>query len=258
MARGILEKGARLLAAISASMMIASCNKSGSDGFPSSPDGPPGDNALLESLPIDVMSLDYAAMAAKAPAFDPEWKPLFDFGYVVPPTSNNPNPKTNPQPTFYAPLGTPVVAIVSGTVTRTPRLYSNDSSVMIASGGGPIWEMEHVIKVRVRVGDHVMAGDTIAEVSNYECAWGRNSVPTDPICASGLGLVEIGLLYGGNPPEHRCPFEPQLVDAAKRGALFAQLDSARARVERALGDTATYNPSGWETPQCISLERVPG
>jgi hypothetical protein len=165
----------------------------------------------------------------------------------------------NPQPTFYAPLGTPVRAIVSGVVSTTTLLYSGDTSVMINAGSsGPIWEMEHVIKVRVRVGDRVRAGDTIAEVSDYECKWGRNGLASDPLCLSRMGLVEIGLLYGGNPPEHRCPFEPELVAAGSRAAVFAQLDSLRVQLGRATGNTVRFNKSGWGSPQCVTLTRVPG
>ena len=196
-------------------------------------------------------------MAAKRHAWDSGWHPLHDYGQVFPATDDMPA-KTNPQPTFYAPLGTPVVAIVSGVVSSVLRLYSEDSSVMIASGGGPIWEMEHVIKVRVRKGDRVTAGDTIAEVSDYECKWFREGNPADPICASGLGLVEIGLLYGGSPPRHRCPFEPQLVAAGARGIVFSQLDTARARIEAAFGNPAVYDEGNRDTPHCITLDRVPG
>jgi hypothetical protein len=259
-AKSVLKNWPVSLAGVAVCVMV-SCSRNGGDGFPASPDDPPGDNALLERLPIDLAALDYAAMAAKRAAFESDWLPIYDFAQVFPANANRPEAKANPQPTFYAPLGTPVVAIVSGVVASTTRLYSGDTSVMIAAHGGdnaPMWEMEHVIKVRVRAGDHVLAGDTIAEVSDYECVWGRNSNPADPICASGLGLVEIGLLYGGSPPEHRCPFEPQLVAAAQRTALFGQLDSARARIQTAFGDSTKYDKSDWESPQCVSLARVPG
>jgi hypothetical protein len=243
-------------------LATTSCTtSSGSDGSPTTPEDSSNAIALLERLPIDLASLDFAAIVANRAGRDSDWLPLHDFGLIFPATAERPLAKANPQPTFYAPLGTPVVAIVSGVVTGTPKLYSNDSSVMIAANGGsgaPIWEMEHVIKVRVQVGDHVVAGDTIAEVSDYECKWGRNGNPGDPFCASGLGLVEIGLLYGGNPPEHRCPFEPQLVAESMRTTLFNQLDSARARIEAAFGDTTKYDKAGWATPHCVTLTRVPG
>jgi biotin carboxyl carrier protein len=162
-------------------------------------------------------------------------RPLEDYGRVFPATSARPVPSPNPQPTFYAPLGTPVVAVVTGTVTSIPTLYSNDFSIMVASPGqGGTWEHEHVINVRVNVGDRVTAGQHIADVSNFECVWGRNNSAGDPLCQSGLGLVELGLLYAGNPPNHRCPFEPELVDPARRhfqSARFSQI-SHQGRVRK--------------------------
>lgn len=246
-----------LLAALIACMAGVSCFGTRGDGFPASPEDPPGRSALLERLPIDLLALDYDVLATKRQAWDSWWLPLQDYGHPVPSTDGMPA-KTNPQPTFYAPLGTPVLAIVSGVVSSVSRLYSGDSTVWIASGGGPTWEMEHVINVRVRRGDRVMAGDTIAEVSDYECKWFREGNPADAICASGLGLVEIGLLYGGSPPRHRCPFEPQLVAADARTAVFGQLDTARARIKAAFGDPALFDEDNRDTPHCITLDRVRG
>ena len=130
---------------------------------------------------------------------------------------------------------------------------------MISSGGsGGIWEHEHVKNVSVRVGDRVTAGQKIAEVSDYECVWGRNSLASDPLCRSRIGLVELGLLYGGTTPQHRCPFEPELVSPSKRDGIFEQLNSARTRIKAAFGDPNKYQESTWATPQCVSLSRVAG
>lgn len=214
---------------------------------------------LLQNLPIDLSLVDYGAVFAARAGRETDWLPVDDYGRVLPASSARPMPQPNPQPTFYAPLGTPVVAVVSGTVTGIPTLYSNDFSIMIASGGqGGTWEHEHVMNVRVNVGDRVTAGQQIAEVSNYECAWGRNGNASDPLCQSGLGLVEIGLLYGGNPPSHRCPFEPGLVDPARQGNIFAQLTSARERIKVAFGNPSIFGESSWATPHCVTLSRVEG
>jgi hypothetical protein len=252
----VLKTGFALTACAAFSSVLIACGLFGSDGR--SFEDP---SILLEQLPIDLSAIDYDSLVANDAGRDSDWLPISDFGLYYPPTADRAYGKTNPQPTFYAPLGTPVVAIVTGVVTSVTKLYSNDTSVMIRAGSGsdaPIWEMEHVVNVRVRVGDAVVAGETIADVSDYECKWGRNSNPADPLCASGLGLVEIGLLYGGNPPEHRCPFEDSLVAPARRTLIFNQLDSARARIRAATGDTTLFNKASWSTPQCISLTRVPG
>lgn len=209
---------------------------------------------------MDLSALDYAAIVANRAGREDDWLPLDDFGRVIPASSVRPVATMNPQPTFYAPLGTPVVAAVSGTVVNVPTLYSNDFSVMVgrADGTGPVWEHEHVINVRVRVGDRVVAGQQIAEVSNYECVWGRNGLATDPICASQLGLVELGLLHGGNPPSHQCPFDPAVVSPSRLSAIFDQLTSARSRIEAAFGDASKYVESTWASPQCVTLGRIEG
>lgn len=246
------------------SIVVCACG-GGSGGSPT-PTAPTvnvadsGDGTLLlQRLPIDLTAVDFALVVSRREGRDPDWRPLEDYGRVFPANSARPTSATNPQPTFYAPLGTPVVAVVTGTVTSIPTLYSNDFSVMIGSPGqGGTWEHEHVINVRVNVGDRVTAGQHIADVSNFECVWGRNNLSSDPLCQSGLGLVELGLLYGGNPPSHRCPFEPEVVDPARRADIFSQLDSARSRIKAAFGNPNLFGESTWATSQCVSLARVAG
>jgi biotin carboxyl carrier protein len=153
----------------------------------------PDGTLLLEGLPVDLSQLNYSDIVARREGRDPEWLPLDDFGRLLPVSSARPVSMPNPQPTFYAPLGTPVYAVVSGVVSQIPTLYSRDYSVMISSGErGGVWEHEHIMNVTVRVGDRVTAGQRIGEVSDYECTWSRNSLASDPLCQSRLGLVEIG------------------------------------------------------------------
>ncbi len=261
-----MKFGGRLAIVVCGLMATACSGGSGSTPTTPSTGGTGGNPAtavdgtlLLQQLPIDLSAIDYAALYANREGRESDWLPLEDYGRVSPPNSARPNPQANPQPTFYAPLGTPVVAVVSGTVTSVSTLYSNDFSVMISSpNGGGTWEHEHVINVRVAVGAQVTAGQRIADVSNYECAWGRNGNPSDPLCRSGIGLVELGLLYGGNPPAHRCPFESDLVDATRRAEIYGQLDSARTRIKAAFGNPSLFGETTWATPQCVSLSRIEG
>lgn len=122
--------------------------------------------------------------------------PYFDYGFQVEASSAAPARK-NPQPTFIVPLGTKVHSLVDGIVVNVPKLYSNDYSIHIAQSeeSQMIFETEHVINVKVKVGDRVKAGDIIGEVSDY-----------DAHNYAGLGLYEIGILIPGNPPSHVCPF----------------------------------------------------
>ncbi|MGE0864440.1 MAG: M23 family metallopeptidase [Vicinamibacterales bacterium] len=262
-----------LVAVVVVCGVLAGCGKGGGGGgsVPTAPTGPTSTGGpstpttasdgtiLLQNLPLDLSALDYAAIAALRAGRDADWLPVDDYGRVLPASSARPMAQTNPQAVFHAVLGTPVLAVVSGTVTSIPTLYSNDFSVMIASSGqGGTWEHEHVMNVRVRVGDRVTAGQQIADVSDFECAWGRSGNPADPICQSRLGLVELGLLYGGTTPMHRCPFEPEVVDPSKQADIFAQLTSARTRIKAAFGSPSLFGESSWATPQCVTLSRVSG
>lgn len=132
-----------------------------------------------------------------------------DYGFSIPASSAG-VAKRNPQPTFILPLGTKVRSLVDGIVVDIPKLYSNDYSVMVAPDMKSKWryETEHVINPIVKVGDSVKAGQIIAEVSDY-----------DSRHTPGFGLVEIGILKGGNPPQHLCPFQyldPSIKDSTER------------------------------------------
>ncbi|HLD78572.1 MAG TPA: M23 family metallopeptidase, partial [archaeon] len=122
---------------------------------------------------------------------------LIDYGFVIPANSAGPA-KTNPQPTFIAPLGTKVRSLVDGIVVAMPTLWSNDLSIHVAADENSRYryETEHIINPLVKIGDRVTAGQVIAEVSDYDS---RNT--------PGYGLVEIGILFGGRQPEHLCPFQ---------------------------------------------------
>lgn len=112
----------------------------------------------------------------------------------------------NPQPALYAPIGTAVLAIKTGTVIKVTKLYSNDYNIMIAPPNDQknVWEVEHVIDVNVKEGDRVKAGQAIAKVGDF-----------DERYTPGIGLVEFGLLINSSgPPAHICPFK-KIAQSAK-------------------------------------------
>lgn len=168
----------------------------------------------------------------------------FDYGFRVPANSVGPA-KDNPQPTFIVPLGTKVHAIVDGEVVSVPKLYSNDYSIHVSPKGSDlVFETEHVINPLVKVGDTVKAGDVIAEVSDYDS---RNT--------PGFGLVEIGILKGGNPPKHVCPF--LYLDPTFKEEVNANLHGFYQAWNAYKGKTI-YDESSLELPGCVSTEEIEG
>lgn len=170
---------------------------------------------------------------------------FFDYGFEVPANSAGPA-KKNPQPTFILPLGTKVHSLVDGEVFDVPKLYSNDYSVMVQGEGSElIFETEHVINVKVRKGDKVKAGDVIAEVSDYDA---KNY--------AGMGLVEIGVLKGGNPPSHLCPFD--YLDDSIKGDTFKKITALQKSWEQYRGDSSIYDESKVVIPGCLSRDPIEG
>lgn len=170
---------------------------------------------------------------------------FFEYGYEVPANSAGPA-KKNPQPTFIVPLGTKVHALVDGEVFDVPKLYSNDYSVMVQGEGSDlIFETEHVINVKVKKGDKVKAGDVIAEVSDYDA---KNY--------AGMGLVEIGILKGGNPPQHLCPFD--YLDDSIKDETLKKITAFQKSWEEYRGDTTIYDESKAVTPGCLTQDPIEG
>ncbi|MCA9328688.1 peptidoglycan DD-metalloendopeptidase family protein [Candidatus Saccharibacteria bacterium] len=169
---------------------------------------------------------------------------FFEYGFTVPANSVGPE-KKNPQPTFILPLGSKVYSLVDGEVFDVPKLYSNDYSVQVQGENSDlIFETEHVINVLVKKGDKVKAGDVIAEVSDYDA---KNY--------AGLGLVEIGILKGGNPPSHVCPFD--YLDASIKDETLKKISALQKSWEEYLGDDSIYNEDVY-MPGCVISDSIEG
>lgn len=169
-----------------------------------------------------------------------------DYGFVIPANQTaGGQDKANPQPTFILPAGTKVLALVDGVVVDIPKLYSDDYSVMVAPDKGSQWryETEHVINPLVKVGDKVKAGQPVAEVSPH------NTAP------AGYGIVEIGILKGGNPPQHICPFA--YLDSSVKDDIVNKMISFYKSWEEYKGDSSLYDEN-LKTPGCITLDPIEG
>lgn len=169
-----------------------------------------------------------------------------DYGHVIPGAGTSTGQdKANPQPTFILPMGTKVRSLVDGVVVGVPELYSHDFSILVASDEQSPWryETEHVRNPLVRVGDRVTAGQIIAEVSDWSSAGN-----------DGLGMVEIGLLKGGNPPQHFCPF--QYLDPSVRTQFQDQIRQFYSAWESYKGDTTLYDEASMPMVGCRTLDPV--
>lgn len=172
-----------------------------------------------------------------------------DFGYVIKAAyTSSGQDKASPQPTFIAPLGTKVRSLVDGVVFEVTKLYSGDYSVQVYDGKSATWvyETEHVINVTVKKGDKVTAGQVVGEVSDYSKQG-----------YDGLGLFEIGILHGGNPPQHVCPFS--YLDDSIKADTFAKLSALMKSWEEYRNDPTLYpEESTYPVLGCLSLDPIDG
>ncbi len=168
-----------------------------------------------------------------------------NFGEVSKANSARPTDTLNPQPTFIVPLGTKIRSMVDGVVVRIENLYSNDQTIMVASSAESNWiyETEHVINPVVKVGDTVKAGQVIAEASTHDSQY-----------HPGFGLYEIGILKGGNPPEHLCLFN--YLDDSVRDDIFVKLKSFFKSWEMYMEDNTLYDESRMKVPGCYTLDPI--
>ena len=171
------------------------------------------------------------------------------YGFVIPGNETTiGRDKSNPQPTFILPLGTPVRSLVDGIVAATPTVWSGDYSIQVTKSGQLerwVYETEHVINPLVKVGDKVKAGQIIAEVSDF-----------DKGAPSGFGAFEIGILHGGEegPPEHVCPFA--YLDDSIKEETFKKMREFFKSWEDYTGDQTLYEDTS--TPGCLTLNSIEG
>lgn len=208
---------------------------------------------LLKSIGVDIGYYDTNTGKAGDFLFTKQklqFNRLFmGFGFVIPSDmSSSGKDKTNPQPTFIVPLGTQVRSLVDGVVVATPTLWSGDFSIQVTDNGKMekwIYETEHIIEPKVKVGDKVTAGQIVGEVSNF-----NNGAP------AGFGTVEIGILKGGNPPHHVCPFN--YLDPSTKDETLAKIRALYRSWENFIGDTMLYDEKKEEVPGCLTLDPIEG
>lgn len=207
---------------------------------------------LLKSIGINIDFYDPATGRAGDLVFTRDklqFGVLFtEYGFTIPASmSATGQNKRNPQPTFILPMGTKVRSIVDGIVVGVPVLYSGDYSIQVASDTNSQWryETEHVTNPLVKAGDIVKAGQIIAEVS-----------PHSKESNAGYGLVEIGILKGGNPPQHICPFA--YLDPSVKNEIQNKLLAFYKSWEEYRGDMNLYDEANQEVSGCLTLDFIEG
>jgi len=224
-------------------------------GIASSKDIP----AVIQNLGFELAPYDPATGMAgamkikgvKAPPFDANNAQYFNYLFVV--YGDPDNGHTDLQPSFFLPLGTPVISMVDGVVCDVPLLYSKDYSVRIAPLGTEcehegraqiLFETEHVINPLVKFGDTVKAGQQVATVSDYHNDWK----------ALGFGVVEIGVFFAKSDspgPWHACPMRFFAPD--KKDSILSELASIQNAWEAQTGDSNLYDESSESPTGCTTL-----
>lgn len=186
--------------------------------------------------------------------YDPQTKKAGDIDFTLDPYDNRlwtdfghkdtQSGKIHPQPIFQLPVGTKVYAIADGVVVEIPKLYSNDFSIQVAIDQNSKWryETEHVVNVKVKVGDKVKAGQEIAEVG--------------PDNNRNYGFLDIGILKGGEVPKHACPFN--YLDDSIKEKTFKKIKALYASWEEYKGNPNIYDESSTPVPGCVTLDLVEG
>jgi hypothetical protein len=157
---------------------------------------------------------------------------------------------------FLAPLGTPVISMLDGTVCDLPTLYSNDYSVRVApsgtscmpGGASILFEHEHLINPTVKVGDKVSAGQKIGTVSDYNSNWK----------AKGLGMIETGVFFSKNDnsgkPWHACL--ANYLDPAKKASMLAVLTSVESAWIAERNDPSLYSLGAQNPVGCLTQDDI--
>lgn len=170
------------------------------------------------------------------------------YGFIIDGSQTNTGQsKANPQPTFMVPLGTPVRSLVDGKVAAISQTWAGDYSIMVTKSGSMerwAYETEHVLNPKVKVGDMVVAGQVIAEVSNFD-----KNAPT------GYGAFEIGILKGGQVAEHVCPFTH--LDESIRATTLQKIRELFISWEAYVGDATLYDENE-AVPGCVTLAAIEG
>lgn len=164
---------------------------------------------------------------------------FYDYGAL---DDQNQNKPRSSQIIYILPLGTKVRAMASGIVTDIADVYSGDYTIFVTNPNSPTWhyEHEHVINPVVVEGETVVAGQVLAEVSDYS-QWLKQD---------GFGVLDIGLFRPvQNAPRHHCPF--LYLDESIKQDSFEKIRALYQSWEEYKNDSTLYDETAYSTPGCV-------
>lgn len=151
---------------------------------------------------------------------------------------NDMGEKLLPEIGFNVPVGTKIVSPIDGVITDV-KFYepSQDYFVSIKTDKSSPWIVgfEHVYNVRMKIGDKVLVGQELAEVSP---SYGRTE----------FGNVEINVWTGGQNIIKYCPFN--FLDDSLKPMYKEKLNRLARDWEEFVGEDV-YEQEKWVAPGCL-------
>ncbi|MDO8553340.1 MAG: hypothetical protein Q7S22_00905 [Candidatus Micrarchaeota archaeon] len=152
--------------------------------------------------------------------------------------NNDGREKLLPEIGFNVPVGTKVISPINGVITDI-KFYEPSQDYLIsmkADESSPLMVgFEHIYNLRIKVGDKVLVGQELAEVSP---SYGRTE----------FGNVEINIWTGGQNIYKYCPFE--FLDEPLKPIYERKLNQLANDWEEFLGKDI-YKQEEWVSPGCL-------
>lgn len=138
---------------------------------------------------------------------------------------------------FYVPLGTRVVAPVNGVVQVVFFNHTQDWGINIVSYEGSSWivSFEHVVKVNVKNGDIIHAGDVVAEAAP------RGTFNNE------IAMTELAVWHAGAHIIKYCPYE--FLDTSLQPLYKNKITTLAEDWETFIGKEV-YQQEKWVSPGC--------
>ncbi len=206
---------------------------------PEQTEKPPEMKPVLKNLGINIEPWDKTTKRAGDFLFERknyvDNKIFTEFAHRI---VNDMGEKLLPEIGFNVPVGTIVVSPLDGVITEV-RLYepSQDYIIFIKTDESSPWIVgfEHVYYVRMNVGDTVVAGQELAEVSP---SYGRTE----------FGNVEINVWTAGQQIVKYCPFE--FLDESLKTRYEEKINRLANDWEEFVGENV-YQQEKWVAPGCL-------